>query len=205
MAFRPGGRAGPVNAPLPPATQEQLARVAEHLSSVSIGASKSVAVRQPELARRTGMTLADIMHRDGMADLALHQAAEKYRNLWWEAQEPSQGVATYGDEMSGYTHRSRMLAATQTDARMKAFDALKHATVAAFGVVAQDGKSWRVDEELMRDVIPALLSTEKSITQAAIGRARSGYKGKAQVGAAGGTVILEVLHRLALHFGYRTR
>ena len=127
MSTRSRSGGGLINAPLPPATQEQLATVAEHLVAIRASRSQSVAVRRkkPELARRTGNTLADIMHRDGMADLTLHQAAERYRNLWWEAQEPSQGVATYGDDMHGYTHRQRMLMQVQTDNRMKAFDALK--------------------------------------------------------------------------------
>lgn len=196
----------PVKSPLPPATAKQLDLVARHLIEIRKRDQPRPSRRRPDpdIVRRTGTTLVDLMHGQGMIDPVLHSAAERYRQLWWEAQEPSAGVATYGSDTEGYSHRSTSRE-VGSDLRRKAMDALKSATVAAFGTVGDDGKQWRVDEVLMQTVIPALLSTDKSTTQATIGRDRSPYTGRAQVGAAGGTIVVEVLNRLALHFGYRRR
>jgi len=54
-------------------------------------------------------------------------------------------------------------------------------------------------------VVPAIIYDKKEVTQGKIGLERTRYTGRAQVNAAGGVVVFEVLNKLALHFCYRER
>lgn len=175
----------------PPMDAAKLAAVARHLQRII----------EPRTGRHLGdrvCTLVDVMQHDGAIPMELQQAAQRFRELYMIAEGPSQGVSSYGDGGGGGKPWSKMLT---TDQRLRAGHDLKSAALAAFGVVDSSGR-WSIDEALMACALPAILSDHKGVTQGAIGRDRTRYTGPAQVRAAGGTVVAEVLHRLARHFGY---
>ena len=141
--------------------------------------------------------LVDAMSRELPADFS--QAANEFRDLFFEAMGQSKGVSSYGDFVAASPASQRMLT---SDRQMSAYDRLKLAAIAAFGVVDKDRKiSW--DVELMEQIIPAILSEDKKVTQTAIGRALTNYTGEKQSSASGGTYVQSVLRRLALHFRRR--
>jgi hypothetical protein len=137
-----------------------------------------------------------------MLPIDLWHAADRFRELYFKAVGRSHGVSSYGDYELGSPTWARCLT---TDDQMHAAEQFRAAAVAMFGVFRAEDKKWTLDEELMKLVIPAILSDKKETTQAAIARARSAYSGKAQVGASGGTIVAEALHRLSLHFRFRER
>lgn len=185
------------------ATPEQLASVARQLETII--AAETVNPDTGEVSTIEKQTrvasLVDLMSKDGQLAMELTRAADTFRELFLTALGPSKGISSYGEYSQAAEPSSRMPATQhQLDAHAK----LKQATVAAFGVVRQDGR-WAVDEQLMQLVIPAMLSDKKNVTQGNIGQQRTRYTGSAQVRSAGGAIVHEVLERLSLHFQFRER
>lgn len=184
---------------MPVATAERLAIATRYIEQI-------IAAKHPttgEVIARTDrvVSLVDVMHKDKQISMDLWHAASRYRDLFLSYMGRSKGVASYGDYVEAGPASQRL---GITDLQMKSGGELKAATAAAFAVVNSDGK-WVVDQELMELVIPAILAEKKEVTQGSIGAKRTAYKGRAQVNAAGGNVVHEVLHRLAMHFGYRDK
>lgn len=145
------------------------------------------------------ISLVDAMAKELPADFS--QAADQFRELFFEAIGQSKGVSSYGDYVAGAPAWSRL---NTTHRQMTAYDRLKLAAIAAFGVVDKERKiTW--DVELMQQIIPAILSDKKEITQGAIGRALTNYTGAKQTPAAGGAFVQSVLRRLAIHFRLREK
>lgn len=143
------------------------------------------------------ISLVDAMARELPADLS--QAADEFRMLFFQAMGESKGVSSYGDYVAASPPSQRT---GTTPQKMAAYEKLKLAAIAAFATVNKERKIiW--DEELMQQIIPAILSDDKKITQGAIGRALTNYTGAKQTPAAGGTYVQSVLRRLAFHFGKR--
>lgn len=150
---------------------------------------------------KRAVTLVDIMHRDGLLSMELHRAADKLRELYFAAQGASAGVSSYG-EYSQATEASQRLPASQH--QLKASRELILALEAVVGVRRQDGRVTE-DEQLRELFIRAVIDDSKDVTQAWIGAQRMPYNGSKQVAAAGGSIISEMLQRLALHFHFRER
>ena len=185
------------------ATAEQLATVARQLETIIAAEHKNPETGEVHTVEQTKRvaSLVDLMGKDGQLAMELTRAADTFRELFLTALGSSKGVSSYG-EYSAASEPSGRLPATQH--QLDAHAKLKHAAVAAFGVVRQDGR-WALDEQLMQLVIPAMLSDKKNVTQGNIGQQRTRYTGSAQYRAAGGTIIHEVLERLSLHFAFRER
>lgn len=197
---RPPGRHNAFPAPSP--TSDQLATASRHSEQI-------IAAKNPqtgEVIARTDriVSLIDVMHKDKQVPMDLWHAGSRYRDMFLSYLGSSKGVSSYGDYIAAGP-ASQRLGITET--QVKAGHGLRLATVAAFGTFTDEknGKKWVVDEQLMTLVIPALISEKREVTQGNIGRQRSLYTGSAQVPAAGAQAVVEVLHRLALHFGYRER
>jgi len=179
--------------PPPPDLDARLAYVARWVEPI-------LAQKEQRVETHRFVTLVDVLASNKLIPAELQMAADRFRELYLKCIGPSQGVSSYGEYTQSSPASQRMLT---TDAKMRARDEFMAAFRAAFGVETREGR-WHIDKQLMKLVIPALLSDYKEITQADIGRERTRYRGKAQVGSAGGAVILEVLQRLCLHFGYTT-
>ena len=185
----------------PPATQSQLAVVARHLESIRDPNQVHTAEKPATVIKQRVVTLVDVMSRDGQLTFELAQAAQMFRDLFLTAMGSSKGVSSYGDYVQAAEPSKRLPISPQ---QQEAFVKVKEAALAAFGVIDEEGR-WRVDEQLMLLVVPAIVSDKKNITQGKIGLERTAYKGRAQVNAAGGVVVFEVLNKLALYFCYRKR
>ena len=182
-----------------PATGDQLALVNRHFEEI-------IAAQHPKTGEvivkgKRFIPLTDVMHRAGQLNEDLWNAADRYRQLFLQYLGPSRGVSGYGDYIQAAPPSDRC---GVTDRQMTAGDDLKRATVAAFAVRRQDG-IWVVDAGLMHTIIPAMIDGSTEVSQTWIGRERTNYKGAMQLSAAGATSLREVLHRLALHFGFRRR
>jgi hypothetical protein len=190
-----------INAPRPPASPEQLAVVSRHLETIVAAETVNPATGEISSVEKTkrAVSLVDMMQKENLLSMDLHQAAEEFRRLFNVAMGSSKGVSSYGDYVAASEPSKRLPTSTQ---QMQAYEQLKQACVAAFGVLRQD-KRWTLDEQLMQLVVPAILSDKKEITQGSIGQQRTGYTGSAQIRSAGGTVVFEVLQRLSRHFHYR--
>jgi hypothetical protein len=185
------------------ATPEQLASVARQLETIIAAETVNPDTGEVSTIEQTKrvVSLVDVMHRDGLLDMVYYRAAERFRELFFEAQGPSAGVGSYGEYTAASEPSSRM---PTTDRRMQSFQRFARAAAAAFTTEREDGKdAW--DVSLMQEVMPAIVCDRRSITQASIGLALSPYKGQAQKAAAGGMVIYDVLRRLTLHFQFRER
>lgn len=185
--------------PLPRVTKDQLAIVARHLEPI-------IAAKHPktgEVISRTDrvVSLIDVMHKDKQLDMELWHAGSRYRDLFLRYMGHSRGVSSYGDYIEPSPASQRV---GVTDLQMSLSDELRAATAAAFGVSGERGELL-VDEHLMHLVIPAIISDKKAATQGLIGRERTHYKAASQGSAAGGAIVAEVLHRLAIHFGYKRK
>ncbi len=191
-----------LRAPRPPATREQLAILSRQLEVIVSAKSKDAHGKEQTIVQtERAISLVDQLQRDSMIPFELHRAGEFFAELFWTAQGRSHGVSTYGDYMQSSPASQRSLT---TDRQMKAYDRFKAAAFAVFGTPRQDGRL-AFDEQLFALVMPALLSDKKSVTQSSIGAARSAYTGRAQKPAAGGQVVVEILHKLCLHFQYKER
>jgi hypothetical protein len=140
-----------------------------------------------------------LFEKMGVTDGELVRAVETMREYYWTWVGRSSGVSSYGDFVQAAPASER---SGTTDRRIKARLRLERCIKAMFSVETADGgRVW--DMELADLVIPALFNSQKGLTQADIGRLRTRYAGRAQVGAAGGAVILEAVIRLALHLRIR--
>lgn len=190
-----------LRAPLTPATQAQLAVVARQLEIIRNPEQVHTPDKPADELTKRAISLVDVMSKDGQLSFELTRAAERFKELFFESLASSKGVSSYGEYSAASEPSTRILT---SDKRMKAYAELKQASVAAFGVIRQDGR-WALDEQLMQLVVPAILSDKKNITQGSIGQQRTRYVGAAQVRAAGGVVVYEVLQKLSLHFQFRER
>jgi hypothetical protein len=192
-----------INAPRPQASPEQLATVSRHLETIV--AAETVNPETGEISSieqtRRVVSLVDMMQKEKLLPMDLHRAADHFRDLFATAMGSSKGVSSYGDYVPAGEPSKRL---PTSDRQMQAYEQLKLACVAAFGVLRQD-KRWTLDEQLMQLVVPAILSDKKDITQGKIGQERTAYQGVAQLRASGGTVVFEVLQRLSRHFHFRER
>lgn len=186
-----------------PAAPEQLAIVARQLETIIAAEHKNPETGEVHTVEKTkrAVSLVDMMQKDNLLSMDLHQAAEELRRLFFTAMGPSKGISSYGDYVAASEPSRRLPTSVE---QMQAYERLKEACVATFGVLRQD-RRWTLDEQLMHLVIPAILSDKKEITQGAIGQQRTAYRGAAQVRSAGGAIIHEVLQRLSRHFQYRER
>lgn len=178
--------------PPPPDVDARLANVARYVEPILAANSNMVETHR-------FVSLVDLMASKKVIPSELAQAAERFRELYLVAIGRSQGVSSYGEFQPGAPSSQRM---PTTDKKMWARKELEKAITAAFAVRTNEGR-WVVDQQLWNLIYPALINDGKNITQADIGRQRTKYEGRAQVGSAGGTVIMEALVRLSLHFGYR--
>ena len=145
------------------------------------------------------VSLVDLMHRNRHLPADLYMAAEHYREMYLRGLGKSVGVGDYGAS-EGRSHSwGRMLT---TDRQMRDKSAFKRATEAMFCVPDIQGRPV-YDEDLAKQVLPAILSDSKAITAGAVAMERTGYRDKNQLAPVGTTVITEALHRLALHLGMR--
>ncbi len=147
------------------------------------------------------VSLVDHMAKENHVYGDQHRAATVFRNLFFTAMGRSNGISSYGEYVASSPPSQRMITSPE---QMQAYAELKHAALAAFGVVRKDGR-WALDEQLMQIIIPAILSEKKAVTQGAIGKERTRYADKTILRGAGGAIISEVLNRLSLHFQQRER
>lgn len=147
------------------------------------------------------VTLVDQLQKEKSISMPLHRAAEYYRELAAAAAGSSQGVSRYGEFEDSAPANQRCLV---NDKQMSAAQEFKAASFAAFGTPTQDGRQ-ALDEQLIQLVLPALFSSKKGVTKVAIGTPRTKDTGHGQRAAVGKAIVIEVLHRLALHFGYIQR
>jgi hypothetical protein len=185
------------------ATPEQLAPASRHMETIL--AAQTVdpdtgEVRTIEKQQRV-VALVDKMHKEQLIGMVLHQAAERFRMLYFESLGGSAGVGSYGEYTAASEPSGRI---PVTERQLKASREFDQAEKAAFAVPQKDG-GWAVDEQLRDLVRPALLSDRKEVTRSNIGQQRTRYADKSTVGPAGGTIVQEVLERLSLHFGLRER
>lgn len=178
--------------PPPPDLDKRLANVARYVEPILAQNSRMVETHR-------FVSLVDTMASNKLVPSELQAAADRFKELYYKVAGPSQGVSSYGEYTQSSPASQRMLT---TNSRMEARKQFMAAFRAVFGVETNEGR-WVADQELMRLVLPAILSDGNELSQADIGRTRTRYTGRAQVGSAGGTVILEALTRLSLHFQYR--
>lgn len=182
--------------PWPRIPAEALAEIARHIQVIRDER------KQP--LKYQVVSLVDAMHANEYMRNDLWNAADWFRERWFTWRGRSEGVSNYG-EFEDRGDPSRRV--PTSDRRMAAFNDVRAACIAMFGVpvrgeeFATTGKvRWTIDEHLMRLVLPAILSIRKGVSQKDIAMQRCKYQGRAQVAAAGGTVITECLERLFLHW-----
>jgi hypothetical protein len=186
-----------------PVTPEKLAPFQRHMETIAQAERTDPDTGEIIIVERTKrfVALVDKMHEDGFLSMEQHRAAEALRELYYISQGASSGVSSYG-EYTQASEPSQRIPVSQH--QLKASWMFEAALEAALGVPRQDGKMAR-DEQLQKLFMDAVFKDSKSVTQAAIGVARTAYQGAKQAAAAGGTSVGDVLHRLVLHFGYRER
>lgn len=175
-----------------PDLDSRLATVARHVEPILAANSRMVETYR-------FVSLVDTMAANKLIPAELAQAAERFRELYLTVAGPSQGVGSYGEYQQASPASQRSLT---TDRRLHAKRQFMAAFRAVFGVETNEGR-WVADQQLMKLILPAILKDDRNYSQADIGRERTRYTGRAQCGAAGGSVILEALTRLSLHFQYR--
>ena len=192
-----------MRAPLPKVNENQLAAYEQNLETIVAAEYTNPETGEVYTVEKTKRvaSLADQMGKEGQLSMPLAMAAQTFKELFLSSLGPSRGVSSYGDYAPASEPSKRI---ATTDDQMQAYDDLKKAAIAAFGVIRKDGR-WALDEQLMQLVVPAILSGKKSVTQGWIGQQRTRYTGAKQVTAGGGVIVQEVLQRLSLHFHYRER
>ncbi len=175
-----------------PDTDRRLANVARYIEPILAENSRMVETHR-------FVSLVDVMAGNKLVPRELQAAADKFKELYLTVAGPSQGVGSYGEYQQSSPASERMLT---TDRRLEARKQFMAAFRAVFGIETNEGR-WVVDQQLMKLVLPAILNDEGKLTQEDIGRERTRYVGRAQVGSAGGAIILEALNRLCLHFQYK--
>lgn len=190
-----------MQAQMTPATQAQLAIIARQLEIIRNPDQVHTPEKPADKLTERAISLVDVMQKEGLLPFDLHRAAETFRELFFEALGPSKGISSYGEYAAASEPSKRL---PTSDRQMQAYNDLKRASLAAFGVSRKDGR-YAIDEQLMQLVVPAILSDKKVVTQGTIGQQRTRYVGRAQVNAAGGVVVYEVLQKLSLHFQFRER
>jgi hypothetical protein len=184
-------------------TPERLAPARRHIETIVAAEHVDKDTGEVSVIERTRRVIAlvDQMHRDGLLSMELHRAAERYRELHFEAQGGSSGVSSYG-EYAQATEASQRLPMSQHQLQAsRDFDA---AIEAAVGVRRADGRMAK-DEHLLELFNKAVLDDGKDVTQSWLGEQRTPYQGRSQQSTAGGMVVHEILQRLSLHFAFRER
>lgn len=202
----PMGKPRRVKGPAAPralATREQSAFFDRHIETITAAEHVNPATGEVSSVQLTCrvVTLVDVLQNEGAISMPLHQAAERYREIAAKAAGGSQGIGSYGEYQQSSPASQRCLT---NDQQMKAAQEFKAASFAAFGVPTIDG-GMALDEQLIQIILPAIFSSKKGITKAAIGAPRTNYAGHGQKQAIGQALVIEVLHRLSLHFGYTQR
>ncbi|MCK9549199.1 hypothetical protein [Aquamicrobium sp.] len=188
--------------PPPPDLDVRLAQVARLVAPI-LHANASIrgpnAPTDPVVETHRFVSIVDLMATNKLVPAELAAAADKFKELYLKSIGPSRGVAGYGEFFQASPASQRM---PTNQSMMDASKEFAAAIKATCWVETNEGK-WVPDKELMRAVLPAVLFDTKGMSQADIGRLRTRYTGRAQVGAAGGTVLIEWLTRLCFHFQYR--